>query len=159
MSGVRVVDNGADALIARMRALRASKATVSAGILSDAPKKEREGSSGRYSLLEVAAVHEFGAPAAGIPARSFIRATFDEKRDEIARLQQVLLTKIVKGEMELVPALNAMGAKFAGWCQARIAEGISPPLAPATIAAKGSSTPLVDTGQLRSAITWKVEGA
>lgn len=156
MSGVRVVDNGADALIARMRALRASKASVSVGILSDAPKKEREGATGRYSLLEVAVVHEFGAPAANIPARSFIRGTFDEKREEIERLQRVLLTKVVKGEMELTPALNAMGAKFASWCQQRIAEGISPPLAESTIAAKGSSTPLIDTGQLRSAITWKI---
>ena len=36
--------------------------------------------------------------------------------------------------------------------------GIAPPLKPATIARKGSSTPLINTGQLRSAITWRVEG-
>lgn len=156
---VRVVDRGADALIARMRALRSSKAQVRVGVLSDAPKKEREGATGKYSLLEVAAVHEFGAPEAGIPARSFIRATVDERAEDIARLQRVLLAQVVEGKIELKPALDALGAKVAGWCQQRIAAGISPPLSPETIARKKSSTPLVDTGQLRSAITWTVEGA
>lgn len=155
---VRVVDRGADALVARVRALRASSASVRVGILSDAPKKEREGATGKYSLLEVAAVHEFGAPAAGIPQRSFIRATVDEHAADIARMERVMLAKVVAGEIALKPALDAIGAKVAGWCQQRIAAGIAPALSPATVAKKKSSTPLVDTGQLRSSLTWLVEG-
>ncbi len=156
---VRVVDNGADALVARIRALRSSKAGVRVGILSDAPKKEREGATGKLSLLEVAAVHEFGAPRAGIPARSFIRGTIDERTEDIARLERVMLAKVVAGDIELKPALDAIGAKVAGWIQQRIAAGIEPALSPATVAKKKSSTPLVDTGQLRSSVTWLVEGA
>ena len=40
---------------------------------------------------------------------------------------------------------------------AKIDEGLQPPLKPATIAAKGSSTPLIDTGQLYGQITHEVE--
>lgn len=155
---VRVVDRGADELVARMRALRNTKASVRVGVLSDAPKKEREGATGKYSLLEVAAVHEFGAPRAGIPARSFIRGTIDERTEDIARLERVMLAKVVAGDIALKPALDAIGAKVAGWIQQRIAAGIEPALSPATVAKKKSSTPLVDTGQLRSSVTWLVEG-
>lgn len=155
---VRVVDRGADELVARMRALRDTTAKVRVGILSDAPKKEREGATGKYSLLEVAAVHEFGAPRAGIPARSFIRGTIDERTEDIARLERAVLAKVVAGDIALKPALDAIGAKVAGWIQQRIAAGIEPALSPATVAKKKSSTPLVDTGQLRSAVTWLVEG-
>lgn len=155
---VRVVDRGADELVARIRALRNAKASVRVGVLSDAPKKEREGATGKYSLLEVAAVHEFGAPRAGIPARSFIRGTIDERTEDIARLERAVLAKVVAGDIALKPALDAIGAKVAGWIQQRIAAGIEPALSPATVAKKKSSTPLVDTGQLRSAVSWLVEG-
>jgi hypothetical protein len=156
---VRVVDRGADELVARIRSLRTTKAKVRVGILSDAPKKEREGATGKYSLLEVAAVHEFGAPRAGIPARSFVRGTIDERTEDIARLERAVLAKVVAGDIALKPALDAIGAKVAGWIQQRIAAGIEPALSAETAAKKKSSTPLVDTGQLRSAVTWLVEGA
>lgn len=160
MSTVRDTDRGAKALVARLRALRGSSAAVRVGILSDQPKRQRDGDGAKepYSLVEVAAVHEFGAPAAGIPQRSFLRATVDEKRAEIDRLELALLTQVVEGKIELRQALDLMGAKVAGWIQTRIADGIAPPNAASTSRRKTSSKPLVDTGQLRSAITWIVEG-
>lgn len=158
MSAVKDIDRGAKAMIERIRALAASKATVRVGVLTDAPKKKRESVSGKYSLVEVAAVHEYGAPAARIPQRSFIRAPVDEHAADIARLQKVLLAQVVEGKIELKPALDAMGSKIAAWCQNAISDGIAPALAPATVAKKKSSKPLVDTGQLKSSITWVVEG-
>ena len=41
--------------------------------------------------------------------------------------------------------------------EAKIASNIPPALAPETIERKGSSVALIDTGQLRSSITWQVE--
>ena len=35
------------------------------------------------SKAQIAAHHEFGAPAAGIPERSFIRSTFNEEKDKL----------------------------------------------------------------------------
>lgn len=173
-SRVTTADHGADALIARLRALKASGLRVRVGVLDDGAKRDKrpraaqskkarvrakaaaQSRAQRLSLLEVAAVHEFGA--GHVPARSFIRATIDEKRSEIERLQEQLAVKVVEGKITPEDALGLVGAKVAAWCQARIAAGIAPPLKPATIARKGSSTPLINTGQLRSAITWRVEG-
>jgi hypothetical protein len=35
---------------------------------------------------------------------------------------------------------------------------MTPPNSPVTIALKGSSKPLIDTGEMRGAVTWKVDG-
>jgi phage gpG-like protein len=158
MSRVTVKDNGAAKLIAQAREL-AKGATVRVGVLDDATKQVEPGEEpSKLSLLEVAAVHEFGAPAAGIPQRSFIRATIDARRADIARLQLALAKQVLTGKLTPDQALEQMGAKVAAWCQTRIAEGIGPALKPATIARKKSSKPLVDTGQLKSAITYRVTG-
>lgn len=38
------------------------------------------------SKASIAAHHEFGAPAAGIPERSFIRSTFNEEKGKIGKI-------------------------------------------------------------------------
>lgn len=162
-SRVTDTDHGADAFLARIRALKASKARVRVGVLADAakdPPKDKNGKTGKppkYTLLEVAGVHEFGAPAANIPQRSFIRAPIDAHAEDITRLQAVLLTQIVEGRITEAAALDLLGAKVASWCQEAIDDGIEPALADETVQRKGSSKPLVNTGQLKSAITWQVE--
>ncbi len=107
------------------------------------------------TTAEVGAIHEFGL--GNCPERSFLRSTFDVNRDAYLDLLRRMGQQIVKGAMTPAQALELLGQKFVGDIQGRIAEGIDPPLAPSTIAAKGSSTPLIDTGQLRSSITYKVE--
>lgn len=155
MSGVRVTDNGAAKFVANLKALAARRVRV--GVLDDAPKRSGENAKGgRASLLEVAVHHEFGAPAAGIPQRSFIRATVDLNAGAIASLQKTLAAQVGSGQVDGDTALERLGMKVAAMCQNRVAEGIGPALAPATVERKGSSKPLVDTGQLRSSITWKV---
>lgn len=104
------------------------------------------------TVLDVAYWNEFGL---GVPERSFIRAWFDEAKPENLALAQTMLKRILHGSISLDDALAQMGALFAGRIQQKIAQGIPPPNAPATIALKGSSTPLVDSGQLRQSVTWK----
>jgi len=151
---VRVTDNGAAKLLADLKALGAMKVRV--GVLADEPKRAGEGRGSRASLLEVAAMHEFGAPGANIPQRSFIRGTVDAKRAEIAAKQAALAKQVAAGEVDPRAALERLGASVAGMVQTRIAEGIDPPNAPATEERKGSKKPLIDTGQLRSSVTWQV---
>ena len=160
MSGkVTDTDRGARDLLERLRALAKSTRKVRVGVLADAPKKSEGASPSRLSLLEVAILHEFGAPAAGIPQRSFIRATIDERAADIAKLQLALAKRVAEGAITEDQALAQLGAKVAAWCQARIVAGISPALAPSTIERKGNkTTPLVLTGQLKSSITYAVEG-
>lgn len=162
MSGkVTDKDRGAKSFSERIKALAASTARVRVGVLADAPKREHAGEVGTaapksVTLIEVAGWHEFGAPDANIPQRSFIRGTVDEKRDEIARLEAVLLENVVTGKITEAQALDQLGAKVTGLIQTRMSQGIPPALAQSTIDRKKSSVPLIDTGQLRSSITWEV---
>lgn len=97
--------------------------------------------------------HEFGL---GVPQRSFIGAYADaNQQDVVARMGKAAAAGLVSGNPR--QNLEALALKCAGEVQASIAAGIAPPNAPSTIAKKGSSTPLIDTGQLRSSITGKVE--
>jgi len=107
------------------------------------------------TVLDVAIANEFGTET--IPERSFIRAWVDEHRDEARGWLAVLMAQVVAGKITREIALERWGQKIQGEIQKRIAQGIPPPNAPETIARKGSSTPLIDTGQLRSSIRYKVE--
>lgn len=152
-------DRGARALAESLRAL--GKARVRVGVLADAPKKTgtRTGKRGRQiqqaaTLAEVAAAHEFGTDK--IPQRSFIRATVDLKAAVIAAEQEKLAAQVAEGKITPEVAMERLGAAVQGMVQTRIAEGIGPALKPATVARKGSDKPLVDTGQLRSSVTYQV---
>ena len=46
--------------------------------------------------VSIAAVHEFGSPKRGIPKRSFIRSTFDEKKDETGKLIESEVDKVLR---------------------------------------------------------------
>jgi phage gpG-like protein len=124
----------------------------------DAPAAE-----GGITMIELAAIHEFGSPEAGIPQRSFIRSTFNRSdvRNEMGQLAGKLVGKVIQG-MKLQTALGLMGA----WGVAQIKNTVNnrmttgpenQALKPATIKAKGSDLPLVDTGRLLNAIQWLVK--
>lgn len=155
MSAVRVLDRGASRLLAAARSLTEGK-RVRVGILDDAPKRTADGDAADLSLLEIAAVHEFGAPDLGIPQRSFIRATIDARTGDIEKLQKAVAGRVLAGGLTTEQGLHQIGAKVASMMQAAINAGINPPLKEETIERKGSSKPLVDTGQLKSSITWQV---
>jgi phage gpG-like protein len=148
-------DLGADALARWMR--EAGRKTVRVGVLSDSPKKDKDGEETGISLVEVAAVHEFGAPSANVPQRSFIRATADAQAGEIQRLEEVLGAQMIDGILTEDKALGLLGSKVAAMMQARITSNIPPPLKAETVDRKGSSVALVDTGQLKASITFAVE--
>lgn len=112
----------------------------------------------------IANVHEFGkvihhksGRVTRIPARSFIRAAIDEYEDALQKRATLLGTGVVLLKFTAHQALELLGMYTVGVMQQRIANRIAPPNRPRTIAAKGSSVPLIDSGQLRGSITYKVE--
>jgi len=148
---VKVDDKKWRELRKRLEAMGADKAHVRVGVLSD-------DSHGDIGMIELAAIHEFGSEAAGIPERSFIRRTFRDRKEELTQLLHVLTHKIVTNKMTILQALNTLGLWGANAVKQTITQSdIPPPLKPSTIARKGSDKPLVDTGQLVNSITWKVE--
>jgi hypothetical protein len=132
-----------------------------------AAKKAREKAAEqkRLTVVEVATFHEFGL---GVPQRSFLRAFADERQAEIAGRLRTISQAIAKGlvrvggsEVKPAVALHRLGAWLAGQVKARISAGLEPALAESTIrkktrAGKRGQTPLIDTGQLRSSITYRV---
>lgn len=47
-------------------------------------------------VIVYAAVHEFGSPKQNIPERSYLRKTFDEKKDEIEKIILKEVEKVLK---------------------------------------------------------------
>ncbi len=108
------------------------------------------------TLIEVAIWNEFGVEG-HIPARSFIRAWFDENIDQAKETLTKLMQAVLAGKLSKAAALNQFGLWMQGQVQARIARGIPPENAESTVLKKGKSKPLVNTGQLRSSVTFAVD--
>ena len=104
--------------------------------------------------ITVAAWMEFGT--GNIPARSFVGAWFVINQAKLVATYKTQAIRYVTGKGEPVQVFGRVGAFMAGGMKQRIADGIPPPNAPSTIAAKGSSKPLIDTGQLRASIGYSV---
>lgn len=121
--------------------------------------------SGHIDLVQVATIHEFGAPGANIPERSFIRSTMEENKQAFWAYAQELQQRILMGEIKTEDALGMLGEKIQAAIQAKFTNNDWPPLAAATLgqrtghvgnqALKGVHRPLVDTGQLRQSIRYK----
>ncbi len=148
-----------------LRELSNGEAHVKVGVLGG-PKKER-GPGEPVDNVDLALIHEFGAPAVGIPERSFLRSTFNEGKTSYISMLRTLLGRVLDERrarkkaglrMTLRKALDIVGLKMAIDSKKKITEGegIPPPLKPATVARKGSSRPLVDTGRLLNSITHAV---
>lgn len=131
------------------------KFSAHVGILASKGGAEVEG---ELSLLQIAAIHEFGSRRAGVPERSFIRRTFNTKRDELVKMCTRLCREVITRGMNVEKAYALLGQWGAAEVKKTITEGegVPPPNAPRTVLAKGSSRPLVDTGRLVGAISYEV---
>lgn len=101
-------------------------------------------------VSQIAFWNEFGTKH--IPERSFIRSWFDANISAIQQKVRFLYNKVSEGKMTAKTALATLGQ----WAQDRIRKSIleftSPPNKPMTIRRKGSSHPLIDTGQMLNSI-------
>ena len=132
-------------------------ASKGAGNSHDSHKPNKPGKGAEISMIELAAIHEFGSPAAGIEARSFIR----EPLEKSEHAQRIMMGKIAKAIIEnrqtVDNGLEILGLWGVSTIKKAIVTGLSPGNDASTIAAKGSSKPLVDTGRLLNAINHEVE--
>ena len=126
---------------------------VAIGILQDQKIDEK------FSIVDLALVHEYGSKNGHIPQRSFIRSTCDAKQKKHFQLIKTLQGKIIDGVLSIKQALSTLGEVVAKDMVETINHGISPVLKPATVKRKGSSKALIDTGRLKGSITHDVRGA
>lgn len=115
--------------------------------------------------IEKAVWNEFGtrggASGGGwggpIPERPFMRNAMRNNKSKYRNALRVSAKKILLGETSLSTVLNKLGILAQGDIQSEITSLNSPPNSATTIAMKGSSKPLINTGAMRAAVTWVVE--
>jgi hypothetical protein len=105
------------------------------------------------SIVAVAVINEFGT--AKIPERSFLRkAVYSNAQKYYNMFRQAALV-VLRGKDE-TKELQKIGMVASQDVKLQIDATLNPPNAPYTIARKGSSHPLIDTGHLRQQITYKL---
>lgn len=141
-------------LLAQVRQ-HAGKSYAKVGLLGAKASAQHE-SGGPLTVVEVGLVHEFGSRDERIPERSFLREAFDGNREKYAERVRQLMGLVLEGKLDYARALGLLGAEAASDVKVWMTEGMFEPLAPSTIAKKGSAHPLIDTGQLRASVSFVV---
>lgn len=162
---IRERDRGWQELLRQVQELKSSGAHVKVGVLDDGGRGSAD--HGGITTAELAAVHEFGTRDGRIPARSWVRSTFETNRSRYVQELGELLKQFLAGRMTIPRALEIMGARIAADIKKRVTTGpeVPPPNAPATLArkrgktrrgSKGQVRTLIDTGRMVAAVTWQV---
>lgn len=102
----------------------------------------------------IAAIHNWGAPAAGIPPRPFFSQMVADKSPEWGEaIAGLLRTNGFNAHL----VLELTGAAIAGQLRQAIASFVGVPLKPATVKKKGFSKELVDTGHMLNSVDYEVQ--
>lgn len=109
------------------------------------------------TIATVAAVNNFGSADGRIPARPFLAPAVENGAPEYRRLVELMLPKVMSGEMEMQTLLAQMGQLAEGHVKQQITDLRTPPNAQSTIDKKGSDNPLIDTGALRQSIRYVID--
>ena len=127
---------------------------VKAGILAkDGSQNHSEG----ITVFQIGMIHEFGVPEKNIPRRSFIRVPIENNIKEITKLIENNHRLVSENAMSAKVALDRIGIKAQNTIKESFRKNDWKPNSRATIKRKGSSRPLIDTGQLVGSISFIVE--
>ncbi len=147
--------SGGDRLGTKLRQIR-ERLQKNSGVLIGLPA-----GTGSYEdgapIAVIAAVQEFGSADGRIPERSFLRVPLRQNAETFQAIWRAQVPKVVEGELSMHQVMSQLGARAVAVSQEAISEGIAPENAESTKKRKGSSKPLIDTGQLRQSITYIVE--
>lgn len=144
-------------LLEQLRELGATQKHVAVGVIG-APAREQHDDGpnvkSEHTVAQVAVWNHYGTST--IPARPAISIALGLHADELKKLQARLAAGIVMGKLELDQALALLGEAVVAKIKQTIADGVAPANAESTIERKGSSTPLINYGQLRGSISYDI---
>lgn len=83
-----------------------------------------------------------------IPERPFMRQTFDNNIAALQEFKKVRIIAVTRGKEDAETAIKKVGEFMLNKTKMTIREGNFAPLSAATIRAKGSTKPLIDTAQM-----------
>lgn len=148
------------------RAEKLNQLQLVVGIPNDGKSRK---DSDEITNAELGVIHEFGVPERGIPERSFMRSTMSEESENLGNLAKVMVSGCLSGQITPRKAFSQIGAYLKGQVVEKITDGEFQPntaettkrkLAPVKDKRKkrapDANKPLIDTGQLRGAITYEV---
>lgn len=108
------------------------------------------------NLATVATVNEYGSADGRIPSRPFMRTSARRFGKKWLKAFRLRLKEAIVGRRTVVQAASIVGNIARADVQMTITRGPWKPNAPYTIARKGSTRPLIDTGQMRQSIRYEV---
>ena len=133
-----------------------------------------EGANGKPgpSIIDVAIWNNFGVPEMNIPRRDFMTPASKKWKEKFEESVKAVQEEIIQGKFEIDTFLGIMGEDGAEIIREEITKLQTPPNAPITIEGgwmrnkksgkpfkvqgKGSSNPLVDSGDMSKAPTWEL---
>jgi len=145
-SSTIVVDLGWNKILKNIKDLDGS--SVDIGIFGN-------GGSASENLAERAAVHEFGTHSGKIPSRPFMRNAFDQNKKNLRKFIEKQYDRMIAGNQNASMVRKRTGEWFTGKVKEEITTGRFRPLSLLTITRKGSSKPLIDTGEMRASTKYK----
>lgn len=101
--------------------------------------------------------HIIPAHTVTIPERSVFRYTF-HKNNYFHEASLRMARQVAEGKVGVIQGAERLGMLARDKVRSSFTDGHLQPDAPSTIKKKGSSKPLIDTGQLRQSITFVVKG-
>ena len=107
-------------------------------------------------LATRAAVNEFGSDDGHVPERSFLRSTLDSNDRSYTELMADGIDRMLDGESPSA-AFAPLTRTVVDDVKRTIDSGVDPANAPGTIARKGHGHTLIDSGDMRDAITARIE--
>lgn len=90
-----------------------------------------------------------------IPERSFLRSGFDDNRDDVMKKARLMMADVVAGDMTADACIKGVGLELSSVIKDYARDLDSPANHPFTVEQKGSSNPLVSTGDMIGGITWR----
>ncbi len=146
---VQVTKDGVPALLKAVRDL--VKQEVLVGIPAENAGRDDEAP---INNAELGYIHEYGAPAANIPPRPFLIPGVESAEGKFTpHLKAAAQAALSGDEGKIAQGLGRAGIVASTAVKQKIDEGPFAPLKPETIRRKGSDKPLLDTGQMRNAVT------
>jgi hypothetical protein len=142
-----------------------STTRVMAGVPAEKGLRDPEDAGEKAGGINNAAlmfIHEFGAPEANIPARPVVYPAIRSIQKEVIAGLKAIGKFALAGQVEMVDkGFHALGILAQNAMRKRITDGPFEPLKPSTIAARRARgrtgvRPLIDTGQLRRALTYVI---
>lgn len=129
---------------------------------SEDARNTREAEGSPLGNAAIGYIHETGSPINNLPARPFLVPGVEKALPAATAKLKSGATKALDGQRDAGDkSMHAAGLIAQNSVRATINAGVSPPLAPSTLAGRRrrgrtGTVPLIDTGQLRNSITYVI---